>query len=335
MTDNLQILLREKPNGKLTPEHFEQRTTACGTPQDGEVRVRSILLSLDAANRAWLQGATYKSAVNPGDVMHGYAVGQVVESRAPEFAVGDIVAGELGWQEYAVLPGRVLRHCPDHRPLSELHSLVGIAGLTAYHGLLNVSGIREGETLLVSAAAGSVGSLVGQIGKIKGARVVGIAGGTDKCAWVVSQLGFDACIDYKNEEVPAQLKGLCPNGVDVYFDNVGGPILQAALFAMRNHGRIACCGAVSQYDSAMPRSPAGIPGLLVTKRLRMEGFIVMDFADKNDQALSDLMAWSRTGKLKVAEDIVEGLRNAPAGLVGLLAGENRGKRMVRVSADPR
>jgi NADPH-dependent curcumin reductase CurA len=335
MTDNLQILLREKPNGKLTPEHFEQRKTPRGTPNDGEVLVRSVLLSLDAANRAWLQGATYKSAVNPGDVMHGYAVGQVVESRAPEFVVGDVVAGEIGWQEYAVLPGRALRHCPDHRPLSELHSLMGIAGLTAYHGLLNVSGIRDGETLLVSAAAGSVGSLVGQIGKIRGARVVGIAGGAEKCAWVVSQLGFDACIDYKNEDVPAQLKVHCPKGVDVYFDNVGGPILQAALFAMRNHGRIACCGAVSQYDSATPRSPAGIPGLLVTKRIRMEGFIVMDFADKNDQALSDLMTWSRTGKLKVAEDIVPGLSNAPSALVGLLAGENRGKRMIRVSEDPR
>jgi NADPH-dependent curcumin reductase CurA len=165
--------------------------------------------------------------------------------------------------------------------------------------------------------------------------VVGIAGGAEKCAWVVSQLGFDACIDYKNEEVPAQLKVHCPKGVDVYFDNTGGPILQAALFAMRNHGRIACCGAVSQYDSAAPKSPAGIPGLLVTKRIRMEGFIVMDFADKNDQALSDLMTWSRTGKLKVAEDIVPGLSNAPSALVGLLAGENRGKRMIRVSEDPR
>lgn len=334
MPENLQILLREKPNGKLTPEHFEARTVALATPKDGEVLVRSVLLSLDAANRAWLQGATYKSAVNPGDVMHGYAVGEVIESRSPELARGDVVAGELGWQEYAVLPARALRRCPDHRPLSELHSLIGIAGLTAYHGLIHVSGIREGETLLVSAAAGSVGSLVGQIGKIKGARVVGVAGGRAKCDWVVSKLGFDACIDYKNEDVPAQLKAHCPEGVDVYFDNVGGPILQAALFAMRNHGRIACCGAVSQYDSAVPRSPAGIPGLLVVKRVRMEGFIVMDFAEKNDLALSDLMTWSRTGKLSVAEDIVPGLANAPAALVGLLAGENRGKRMIRISADP-
>jgi NADPH-dependent curcumin reductase CurA len=334
MGENLQILLREKPNGKLTPEHFEQRTVALPIPKDGEVLVRSVLLSLDAANRAWMQGATYKAAVNPGDVMHGYAIGEVVESRSPDFTPGDIVGGELGWQEWAVLPARTLRACPDHRPLSELHSLLGIAGFTAYHGLLNVSGIKEGETLLVSAAAGSVGSLVGQIGKIKGARVVGVAGGKEKCAWVVETLGLDACIDYKNDDLPAALKAHCPKGVDVYFDNVGGPVLQAALFAMRNHGRIACCGAVSQYDSAAPRSPAGIPGLLVTKRIKMEGFIVMDFAAKNEAAVADLTAWSKSGKLKVAEDIVPGLANAPSGLVGLLAGENRGKRMVRVGADP-
>jgi NADPH-dependent curcumin reductase CurA len=334
MTENLQILLREKPQGRLTAEHFETRSVLRGAPNDGEVLVRSVLLSLDAANRAWLQGATYKSAVNPGDVMHGLAIGVVADSRSADFKAGDVVMGELGWQEWAVLPARALRRCPDHRPLSEQHSLIGVAGLTAYHGLLNVSGIAEGETLLVSAAAGSVGLLVGQIGKIKGARVVGIAGGQEKCAWVVSTLGFDACIDYKNEDVPAALRTHCPTGVDVYFDNVGGPILQAALFAMRNRGRIACCGAVSQYDSAAPKSPAGIPGLLVVKRLRMEGFIVTDYADKNEQALSDLMSWSKAGKLKVAEDIVAGLSNAPAALVGLLAGENRGKRMIRVSADP-
>lgn len=335
MTENLQILLREKPKGKLTPEHYELRRVPRATPKEGEVLVRSVLLSLDAANRAWLQGATYKSAVNPGDVMHGYAIGEVIETRSPDVSLGDIVAGELGWQEFAVLPASAVRRCPEHRPLSEQLSLIGVAGLTAYHGLLNVAGIREGETLLVSAAAGSVGSLVGQIGKIKGARVVGIAGGPQKCKWVVDALGFDACIDYKNDDVPVALQKHCDKGVDVYFDNVGGPILQAALFAMRNRGRIACCGAVSQYDSATPRSPAGIPGLLVVKRIRMEGFIVYDFADKDAEAVRELSAWSKSGKLKVAEDIVEGLPNAPAALVGLLAGENRGKRMIRVNPDPR
>ena len=328
---NLQILLREAPRGSLQPEHFESRTVSRPAPEEGEVLVRSLLLSLDAANRAWMQGATYKSAVEEGDVMHGYAIGEVVESKAAGFSQGDIVAGELGWQQYAAMPARQLVKCPDVEPLTHLHSVLGIAGKTAYHGLLNVSGINEGETLLVSAAGGSVGSIVGQIGKIKGAHVVGIAGGPEKCAWVTDTLGFDACIDYKNQDVAAELRSTCPNGVDVYFDNVGGPILQAALFAMNLRGRVACCGAVSQYDTAEPRSPAGIPGLLVVKRIRMEGFIVMDFADQDEQAIADLARWSNEGKLTVAEDIVEGLENAPAGLIGLLAGENRGKRMVRVA----
>lgn len=334
MTENLQIVLREKPHGKLAAEHFEARAVPRAAPKEGEVLVRSVLLSLDAASRAWLQGATYKAAVNPGDVMHGYAIGEVVESRSPSFKAGDLVGGQLGWQEWPVVPARSLVRCPDHRPLSEQLSLIGVAGLTAYHGLIDIAGIREGETLLVSAAAGSVGSLVGQIGKLKGARVIGVAGGKDKCAWVVDALRFDACIDYKNADVPQALKACCPDGVDVYFDNVGGPILQAALFAMRNHGRIACCGAVSQYDVAAPRSPAGIPGLIVVKRLRMEGFIVTDYEDRNAQAVRELTGWSKSGQLKVAEDIVEGLANAPAALVGLLAGENRGKRMIRISPDP-
>lgn len=328
---NLQILLREAPRGTLQQDHFTSRTVERPEPADGEVLVRSLLLSLDAANRAWMQGATYKSAVEEGDVMHGYAIGEVVESKAAGFGAGDLVAGELGWQQFAVMSARRLVKCPDIEPLTHLHSVLGIAGKTAYHGLLNVSGIAEGETLLVSAAGGSVGSIVGQIGKIKGAHVVGVAGGAEKCAWVTDTLGFDACIDYKNQDVAAELRSTCPDGVDVYFDNTGGPILQAALFAMNLRGRVACCGAVSQYDTAEPRSPAGIPGLLVVKRIRMEGFIVMDFAEQDEQAVTDLAAWSNEGRLTVAEDIVEGLENAPAGLIGLLAGENRGKRMVRVA----
>jgi NADPH-dependent curcumin reductase CurA len=198
-----------------------------------------------------------------------------------------------------------------------------------------VAGIEAGETLLVSAAAGSVGSLVGQIGKIRGARVVGVAGGPEKCAWVVDELGFDACIDYKGEAVPAALGEHCPGGVDVYFDNVGGEVLQAALFAMKQRGRIACCGAVSMYDGGPLTGPVGIPGLLVVKRLRMEGFIVMDFADRDADAERDLRAWVADGRLKVIEDVIDGLENAPRGLIGLLAGENRGKRIIRVGPDPR
>ncbi|MCP5058344.1 MAG: NADP-dependent oxidoreductase [bacterium] len=334
MADNTQIVLVETPKGELAESHFELRQAPLPTPEQGQLLVRNVLLSQDAANRAWMQGATYRDAVNAGDVMHGYAIGEVVESRAPGFSSGDVVAGEIGWQEFAALDARQVQRCSDHRPLSHLHSVLGIAGKTAYHGLLNVPGIAEGETLVVSAAAGSVGSLVGQIGKIKGAHVVGIAGGAEKCDWVKAELGFDACIDYKNDDVSARLSDLCPGGIDVYFDNVGGRILQAALFAMKLHGRISCCGAVSQYDGGSPASPIGIPGLLVVKRLRMEGFIVMDFLDRDQEAERDLTQWLESGELKVIEDILDGLENAPRGLIGLLAGENRGKRMIRVGPDP-
>jgi len=334
MADNTQIVLVERPTGQLQESHFEVRQSEMPSAGEGEVLLRSVLLSLDAANRAWMQGATYKSAVEAGDVMHGYAIAEVVDSRSPDHAKGDLVFAEMGWQEYGAFDGRTLGKCPEHRPLTHLHSVLGIAGKTAYHGLINVSGIAEGETLVVSAAAGSVGTVVGQIGKIKGARVVGIAGGPEKCRWVVDELGFDACIDYKGEDVGAALREHCPSGVDVYFDNVGGPILQSLLFAMNLHGRIACCGAVSQYDTGEMTSPVGIPGLLVVKRIRMEGFIVMDFADKDAEAERDLSAWSSSGQLKVVEDVIDGLENAPRGLIGLLAGENRGKRMIRVGPDP-
>jgi NADPH-dependent curcumin reductase CurA len=335
MADNTQIVLVERPTGKLQESHFEIRQAPMPVPGDGQVLVRSILLSQDAANRAWMQGPTYKDAVNPGDVMHGYAVCEVMESNAPAYQPGDLVMGEAGWQQYAALPAATLQRCSDHRPLTHQLSVMGVAGKTAYHGLLNVAGLEAGETLLVSAAAGSVGSLVGQIGRIRGARVVGVAGGPEKCAWVVHELGFDACIDYKGQDVSAALREQCPNGVDVYFDNVGGPVLQAALFAMKQHGRIACCGAVSMYDGGPLTGPIGVPGLLVVKRLRMEGFIVMDFADRDAAAERDLAAWTGNGRLVVVEDVIDGLENAPRGLIGLLAGENRGKRMIRVGPDPR
>jgi NADPH-dependent curcumin reductase CurA len=330
MADNLQIVLRELPKGKLETAHFESRSSPMPTPGDGQVLVRSLLLSQDAANRAWMQGATYREAVEAGDVMHGYAVCEVVDSNAKDFAAGDIVLGEAGWQEYAALDGRSLMRASDHRPLTHLLSVMGIAGKTAYHGLLNCAGLAAGETLLVSAAAGSVGTLVGQIGRIKGARVVGVAGGPEKCAWLVDELGFDACVDYKAGNLAADLRAACPDGVDVYFDNTGGPILQSALFAMNQKGRIACCGAVSMYDGGPLTGPVGIPGLLVVKRLRMEGFIMSDFMDRDAEAERDLSGWLADGRLKVVEDVIDGLENAPAGLIGLLAGENRGKRIIRV-----
>jgi NADPH-dependent curcumin reductase CurA len=207
----------------------------------------------------------------------------------------------------------------------------GVAGLTAYFGLLECGKPKSGDTVVVSAAAGSVGSLVGQIAKIKGCRVVGIAGGADKCALLERELGFDAAVDYKVGDTRRALRAACPDGIDVYFDNVGGDVLEACLFNMNNHGRIACCGAVSQYDGAAPaHGPRGVPGLIVTKRLTLTGFVVMDFYAKRDAALTELKHWVDEGKLVVREDILEGLESLPGALIGLLAGENIGKRMVKI-----
>ncbi|THD80895.1 MAG: NADP-dependent oxidoreductase [Phenylobacterium sp.] len=328
---NRQIVLDQIPQGKLGPEHFKLVEAAVPHPGDGEVLVRTRYISLDAANRAWMQGATYRSALTSGQVMAGGSLSEVVESRDPSLKPGDLVWGDVGWQEYAVAPAKRLAKLPALEPVTHLLSVYGVAGLTAYFGLLECGRPNAGETVVVSAAAGSVGSLVGQIAKIKECRVVGVAGGEAKGRWLVDELGFDAAIDYKAGNLRGQLKAACPDGVDVYFDNTGGDILEACLFAMNLHGRIACCGAVSQYDGAAPaHGPRGVPGLIVTKRLTLKGFVVMDFDDKREQALKDLQTWVAEGKLKVQEDILEGLENTPAALIGLLNGENRGKRMVKV-----
>jgi hypothetical protein len=301
-------------------------------PKDGEVLLKTRLISLDAANRAWMQGATYRAAIEAGQVMAGGAVAEVVDAKAPGFTKGDLVFADTGWQEYASLPAKTLQKLPKMEPISHLLSVYGIAGLTAYFGLLNVGKPKAGETVVVSAAAGSVGVFVGQIAKLKGCRVIGIAGGEKKCSWLKNELGFDEVIDYKAEAVSGGLKRAAPKGIDVYFDNTGGDILEACLFRMNLHGRISCCGAVSQYDGAAPaHGPRGIPGLIVTKRLTMQGFIVMDYMAERDKAMADLQSWVKSGQVKVPEDIMDGLENTPKALIGLLAGDNFGKRMVRVS----
>ncbi len=328
---NRQILLIEKPAGKLGPEHFRMNEAAMPVPADGEVLLRVLYISLDAANRAWMHGATYRSALEMGSVMAGGGVAEVIESKTPGLKAGDLVFGDTGWQEYAAVVAKHLTKLPHVKPLTHLLSVYGIAGLTAYFGLLDVGQPKEAETVVVSAAAGSVGSLVGQIAKIKGCRVIGIAGGKEKCAWLTGELGFDAAVDYKDGSVFKALKAAAPNSIDVYFDNVGGTILEACLSLMNVRGRISCCGAISQYDGAPDaHGPRGVPGLIVVKRLRMQGFIVTDFFKEQARAVADLQSWVAAGKLKVEEDIIDGLENTPQALIGLLAGENRGKRMVRV-----
>ena len=328
---NRQILLVEKPVGKLGHEHFRMSNAAIPEPKDGEALVRVHYISLDAANRAWMHGATYRAAVEANSVMAGGGIGEVVASKADGLKAGDIVFGDTGWQDYAAIPAKHLTRMPKLEPMTHLLSVFGIAGLTAYFGLLDVAKPKPGETVAVSAAAGSVGSIVGQIARIKGCRVVGIAGGKDKCDWLTSELGFDAAVDYKDGAVFKALRAAAPKGIDVYFDNVGGDILEACLPLMNNRGRISCCGAISQYDGApQATGPRGVPGLIVVKRLIMQGFIVMDFMDQRDKALSDLQSWVSSGKLKVQEDIINGLENTPKALIGLLAGENRGKRMIKL-----
>ena len=324
-------MLVEKPVGKLGPEHFRLVEAAAPEPKDGEALVRVRLISLDAANRAWMHGATYRPELETNAVMAGGGVAEVVESKAPGLAVGDLVFGDTGWQDYATAPGKLLLKLPRVEPLTHLLSVYGVAGLTAYFGLLDVGRPETGETVVVSAAAGSVGSIVGQIAKIKECRVIGIAGGPEKCRWLTEHLGFDAAVDYKDGGLFKALRAAAPKGIDVYFDNVGGAVLEACLPLMNAHGRVACCGAISQYDGAPAAAgPRGVPGLIVVKRLIMQGFIVMDYFGQRDRAIADLSAWVAAGKLKVEEDVIDGLENTPAALIGLLAGENRGKRMVRL-----
>ncbi len=329
-----EIALKETPKGKLEASQFELREAPMPEPADGEVLVRVLYISIDAANRAWMQGRTYRDQVLPGDKMAGGALAEVVKSTVPGFKPGDIVEADTGWCEYAAVPARQLVKRTARGPLTHLLSILGITGKTAYFGMLEIGKPEKGETVVVSAAAGAVGSVAGQLAKARGARVVGIAGSPEKCKWLVDELGFDAAIDYHAENVMKALKRECPDGIDVFFDNVGGDIFEAVLFRMNEHGRIVCCGAVSQYDTDTPQhGPRGVPGLIVTKRLKVEGFIVMDFFDKAAKAEAELAGFAAQGRIKVAEDIVEGLENAPEALVGLLNGQNVGKRLVHV-ADP-
>jgi NADPH-dependent curcumin reductase CurA len=332
MAKNRQWIYTQKPTGNVGPEHFELREAAMPQASPGEVLVRTTLLSIDPASRAWMAGRTYRSMLEPGDIMAGWGLGEVVESQSPKFQPGDRVSGEFGWQEYVSVPAaRLTKHDKRHAP-EHILGVLGITGLTAYFGMLDVGRPRPGETVLVSGAAGAVGSIAGQIAKITGCRVVGTTGGAEKCAWLTDELGFDAAIDYRQGGIARQLKSVCPEGVDVYFDNTGGEVLEAALARMNLWGRVACCGNVSQYDGATPAGgPMGVPGFLVTKRIRMEGFVVMDFYNRREQAERALARWVADGRLKAPVDIVEGFEKMPAALAGMFAGKNRGKLLVRVA----
>jgi NADPH-dependent curcumin reductase CurA len=331
---NEQWRLVARPKGRFEESDFrwvEGETPPLG---DGQALVRTIYLSLDPTNRGWAAGDTYMPAVPLDSVMRGFALGRVEESRAPGLAPGDLVQGLLGWQRYAVVPASALTRLPPVPvPLSAHLGLLGHIGLTAWVGLLQIGQPRDGETLVVSAAAGAVGSLVGQIGKIKGMRVVGIAGTDEKCRWITGELGFDAAFNYKKRPVLAGLRRECPKGIDVYFDNVGGATLDAVLSLINRRARIVVCGLISQYNATAPEPGPRNLGKLLVQRARMEGFIVLDHLDQAEKAAADLVRWHLAGKLQYRLDVVDGLEKAPAAVNRLFDGSNTGKLVVRVSEE--
>jgi NADPH-dependent curcumin reductase len=329
---NRQFRLASRPSGLPTRDAWSYTEEAMSPLGEGEALVENIYISLDPAMRGWMNDRrSYIKPVAVGDVMRALAVGRVVESRNPGFDAGDYVTGAFGVQTHAVTDARgVFKVDPNLAPLPKYLCPLGLTGMTAYFGLLDVGGPQPGETVVVSAAAGATGQIVGQIAKIKGCRVVGIAGGEAKCRFVVDELGFDAAVDYKAGDVRAALKEKCPDRVNVYFDNVGGDILDAVLTLLARKARIVICGSISQYnEEGAFRGPANYMALLVD-RARMEGFVVFDYAPRYPEAIVDIVQWMREGKLKTREDVVEGIENFPDTLAKLFRGENTGKLLLKV-----
>jgi NADPH-dependent curcumin reductase len=332
---NHRFTLASRPVGmpKQTDWAYEEETVR--ELHEGELLIRVLFLSLDPAMRGWMnQSRSYVPPVAIGEVMRGLGVGQVAASKNPQFAVGEHVSGTFGVQEYFISEGKGLIEVdPRVAPLPTFLNLLGMTGMTAYFGLLETGQPQLGETVVVSAAAGAVGSVVGQIAKIKGCRAVGIAGGADKCRYLVTALGFDAAIDYKSENVTEALRKSCPQGINIYFDNVGGDILDAALANLARGARIVICGAISQYNNTGPvQGPRNYLSLLV-HRATMKGMLVFDYADRYAQAGQELAGWMAAGKLKSREHIVEGLETFPDTFLQLFKGENLGKLILKVGAE--
>ena len=328
------IKMAAHPAGALQDSDFEVVDAPVPEPADGEALVRTLYLSLDPAIRVWMNGIdTYVPGIHVGDVMRAGGLGEVVQSRSGAYTEGDLVFGMMQWSEYCVAragPDGMMT-LPRQDPITAFLSVYGVTGLTAYFGMLDVAQPKEGETVVVSGAAGAVGSVAGQIGKILGCRVVGIAGGPEKCAWLTDELGFDAWIDYKSEDVGARLRETCPEGIDVFFDNVGGAILDAVLGQINLHARIVLCGAISQYDTAeLAPGPRNILNL-IPQRGRMEGFILLDYRDRFLDGILQLGQWVEEGRIRYSEHVVDGLENAPAAFRKLFSGENTGKLIIKVA----
>jgi NADPH-dependent curcumin reductase CurA len=334
---NRQIVLVSRPQGEPVPANFALKEAPMPVPGPGQLLLRTKFLSLDPYMRGRMNDV--KSYVPPfaiGEALGGGTVSEVVTSNNPDFAPGDTVLSFAGWQEYAVSDGKGLQKLDSQlAPVSTALGVLGMPGMTAYTGLLNIGEPKPGETVAVAAAAGPVGSAVGQIAKIKGCRAVGIAGGRDKTDYLVRELGFDAAVDHRSPTLKDDLRAACPNGIDVYFENVGGAVWDAVMPLLNNFARVPVCGLIANYnDTALPEGPDRMSLLMrvvLVKRLRIQGFIVSDYASQRNDFLRDVSGWIREGKLKYKEDIVEGLENAPQAFIGLLRGANFGKLLVKVS----
>jgi hypothetical protein len=329
---NRQILLVSRPEGWVSEANFRLVASPIPKPGEGEFLVRNLWLSLDPYMRGRMDAKkSYAKHVELGEVMVGGAVGEVIESRHPRFAKGELVNGAFGWQEYAVSDGAGVRTVDGSRaPASYYLGVLGMPGVTAWMGLLDIAQPQAGETVVVSAASGAVGSVVGQLARIKGCRAVGIAGGAAKCDYVVRELGFDACVDHKAGRLRDDLQAAAPEGIDVYFENVGGEVLDACLALMNPASRITVCGLVSQYNATEPYGVKNLRSVLVN-RIRMQGFIVTDRMALWARALEELGRWVAEGRIKYRETVAHGLENAPRAFIGMLRGENLGKQLVKLT----
>ncbi len=330
---NRQFVLAARPIGLPKESDFKMIEAPVPSPREGEALVRSLYLSVDPYMRGRMNvTASYAPHVELGEVMVCGGVGEVVESKNPNLRAGEIVVFPMGWQEFAITDGTNARKVdPKVAPVSTSLGVLGMPGMTAYIGLLEICGVKSGETVVVSGAAGAVGSIVGQIAKLKGCRVIGIAGGPKKIDYLLNECGFDAAFDYKStENYRAAIKDLCPNRVDVYFDNVGGPISDAVLSYLNTHARIAICGQISQANDTQQATGPRMYRHLLVARAKMQGFLVFDYEERTNEVLAQMTQWVQSGKIKYREDVVEGFENMPRAFIGLFTGENIGKRVVKI-----
>ncbi|HKQ15437.1 MAG TPA: NADP-dependent oxidoreductase [Steroidobacteraceae bacterium] len=334
---NRRIVLAKRPQGEPTPTDFRIEEVPIPALKDGEILMQTVFLSLDPYMRARMsEGPSYAAATGIGEVMVGGTVSRVVASKNPQFKEGDLVSSYSGWQEYQVSNGAGIFEL-DARMTHPSYALgvLGMPGLTAYVGTLDIGEPKPGETLVVAAATGAVGSVVGQIAKIKGLRAVGVAGGKEKCDYAVKELGFDACIDHRDASMPVLLKEACPKGIDVYFENVGGPVWDAVVPLLNTHARVPLCGLIAQYNSTgLPQGPdrsSQMLGLFLVKQIKVQGFIISSYFNRQAAFINDMSQWMQAGRIKYREDITRGLENAPQAFMGLFKGSNFGKLLVQIT----